>query len=423
MDRLTPSLFYGDLVDSPELSAQGPDDRGRPHVLVLVEPLPYPFDTRVRAQVAALVDGGYDVTVICPTGFGHDATDERESAAVRVRRFAMPPGGRGAVGYLKEYALAMRRMSGLVRAVEAERHVDLCVVCNPPDLMIALTRRLVRRGTRVLFDYREISPELFEAKFQRRGPLFRALLASERYALRRSDVVITVNEACARIIRERGGVPADRVFIVGNGPDAERMRPVEPMPELRGGHRHLVLWLGAMSQQEGLNHLIAAADELVNAQGRDDVGFAIVGPGDVHDELRATIAARGLEDHVTLSGAVGDDLVRGYMSTASVCLGVDEKNSMNDRAAMRKILEYMAMGRPVVQFPLDTMKELCADATLYARNADSADLARQVARLLDDDALREELGRRAYERVYDGLMWHQQVPVLLEAVRKALEGR
>lgn len=423
MDRGTRSLFYGDPLDSPEPRTSSSATQRRPHVLVLVEPLPYPFDTRVRAQVAALVDGGHDVTVICPTGFGHEAEDEQESEAVRVRRFAMPPGGRGAVGYLKEYGLAMARMGRLVRAVERERHVDLCVVCNPPDLLILLALPLRRRGTRVLFDYREISPELFEAKFERRGGLFRALLASERFALRRSDVVITVNEACATIIRERGGVPADRVFIVGNGPDADRMYPVDQMPELRRGHRHLVLWLGAMSQQEGLTRLIDAADELINAQGRKDVGFAIVGPGDVHDELRATIAERGLEEHILLSGAVGDDLVRGYMSTADVCLGVDEKNAMNDRAAMRKILEYMAMGRPIVQFPLRQMQELCVDATLYARNADSTDLARQVARLLDDPALRDALGRRARERVYEGLMWHQQVPVLLEAARKALEPR
>ena len=141
-----------------------------------------------------------------------------------------------------------------------------------------------------MFDLREISPELFEAKFGRRGPLHRLLLASERFALRRADAVITVSEPCAEIARTRGGVPAGRIFHVGNGPDPERIFPVAPRDELRGGHEHLVLWLGCMSSQEGLSRLVEAADHLVNDDGRTDVQFALVGPGDVHDELRREVA-------------------------------------------------------------------------------------------------------------------------------------
>ena len=59
------------------------------------------------------------------------------------------------------------------------------------------------------------------------------------------------------------------------------------------------------------------------------------------------------------------------MSTADVCVGVDERNAMNDRAAMRKVLEYLALGKAVVQFPLAEMQRLCGDATVYARNGDA----------------------------------------------------
>lgn len=405
-------------------SVQGQPARARPsasgvHVLVLVEPLPFPFDTRVRAHVEALLSAGHEVTVICPAGFGFDALQETIDG-VSVRRFRMPDGGRSAIGYLREYGLAMLRMARLVRRVRRERFVDVCLVCNPPDLLVALTLLLRRSGTRVLLDFREISPELYEAKFGAQGLLHRLLLANERFAFRHSDIVITVSEPCVAIARDRGKIEPTRIFLVGNGPDARRIYPVAPRPDLRCGRAHLVLWLGSMSQQEGLGRLLKAADHLVNTLGRDDVSFAMIGPGDVHEELRREIARLGLQDVVALSGAVGDDLVRAYMATASVCVGVDERNAMNDRAAMRKILEYMAMGRAVVQFPLQEMRRLCGHATLYACDANALHLAEQIARVLDDEQLRVKLETAARDRVSNGLMWHHQVPRLLAAVDAAL---
>ena len=391
----------------------------RLHVLVLLEGLPYPVDPRVRAQVAALREAGHDVTVACPAGLGHDERDVVLDG-VRVRRFAAPAGGRSALGYVREYAGALVRLGGIVRAVGRERAVDLVLVCAPPDLLVALARPLARRGAAVVFDYRELSPELFEAKFERRGLAHRALLASERYAFRHADAVTTVSRSCAELACGRGGADPGLVFLVGNGPDPARVYPVTPRPELRRGRAHLVLWLGVMSRQEGLERLVEAAERVVRGHGREDIHFALVGPGDARAELDRDIAARGLTDHVELPGLVGDDLVRAYVSTADVCVGVDEPNAMNDRAAMRKILEYLALGRPVVQFPLAEMRRLCGDATVYARSGDAADLAARICALLDDDDRRRELGDAARRRAWSTLMWPAQVPALHAAVDAAM---
>jgi glycosyltransferase involved in cell wall biosynthesis len=389
------------------------------HVLVVMEALPHPFDVRVRAEVAALREAGYAVTVAGPTGYGHEAPEETLDG-VKVVRFRPAPPGRGALGYLREYATAWLRLRRLVRRVHRRQPVDLVFVCNPPDVAVLLALPLARRGARVLFDYREICPELFEAKFQRRGLLHGLLLVCERLAFRCSDVVITVSGPCAEIARTRGRVKPEQVFLVGNGPDSQRIFPVAERPELRRGRRHLVLWLGAMSSQEGLGRLIEAADELVLERERSDISFALIGPGDAHEELRAEVRRRGLERYVEVSEAIDDELVRAYLSTADVCVNVDECNDMNDRAAMRKVLEYMAMGRAVVQFPLAEMQRLCGESTVYASNGDAHDLAVSVAALLDDAPRRLRLGAEARRRVMDGLMWDQQVPSLLQAVETAL---
>jgi glycosyltransferase involved in cell wall biosynthesis len=271
-----------------------------------------------------------------------------------------------------------------------------------------------------MFDHHDLSPELFEEKFGKRGALHRGLLAAERRTFRRADVVLSSNDSYAEIARTRGGVPDERVFVVRNGPDPERIRPVEPVPELLRGRRHLVTWVGRMSIQEGLENAVGAAEEL-RRRGREDVSFALVGPGDARDGLIELVESRGLDDIVALPGRVDDEGVCRYVSTASVCISVDSPGPLNDRSTMIKVLEYMSLGRPVVQTPLPEMVRLCGDATAYARPDDPIDLADRIEELLDDPAKAADLGERARRHIAEnGLTWPDQVPRLLTAVQSAL---
>ena len=393
---------------------------GQRHCLILRQSEPYPYGW-VRQEAQALAAAGFRVTVICPTGLGHEALDETVDG-VRALRYESPPGGTGVVGYLREFVVAMARMGMLVRRVSRESRVDAVVVSTPPDFLVFLALPLRRKGAGLVFDQRDPGPELFEAKFGRRGLIHRALLAVERFAFRQADVSMPHNESCAEIARERGGVEDDEIFIVGVGPDPRRIFPVEPRPELRRGREHLVLWIGAMSKQESLGHLIEAAEQIVHRHGRTDVGVSIVGPGDEREAIQAEVRRRGLDGVVELPGLVtDDDLLRAYMATADVCLSVDERNDMNDKSTMMKVLEYMAMGRPVVQFPLVEMERICGDTTVYARNADPSDLANKIVELLDDPARREQLGSSARRRVLDGQMWPDQIPMLVAAVNAAID--
>jgi len=393
------------------------------HVLVITQSQPYPTDPRVRAEVEALAAAGYAVTVLAPTGY-HPEPPQEVVGGVAVHRYTVARSSGGVAGYVREYTGAALRLARLIRQVERRRPVDVVFVCSPPDFLVLLARRLARRGAAVVFDDRELSPELFAVKFGRRWPFHPLLVRAERLAFRHSDAILVTNPSYVDNVSVRAGVEAERVFVVGNGPDPRRIFPVEPRPELRRGRDHLVLWMGAMSQQDGLGHLVDVADELVNRRGRTDVAFAVVGPGDARAPLEAEIRRRGLAGVVDLPGPVGDDLVRAYLSTADVCVGVDESNPMNDRAEMRKVLEYMAMGRAVVQFPVAEMQRVCGDATVYARHADAADMAERIAELLDDAPLRAAVGARGRRRLEEQhRLWPDQVPALLAAVDAALGRR
>ena len=390
-------------------------------ILILRQNEPFPYGW-VGQEAKALAGAGYDVTVLCPTGLTYDQMEETHSG-VMVYRFVAPRGGRGAVGYLREYGLSMIRLWRLIRRITRSAFIDVVIVCTPPDFMVALVLGLRRRGTSVVLDARDPGPELFEAKFGRRGPLYHLLLLAERWAVQLADIVTPPNEPCAELVRRRAGAEAERVFVVGSGPDPDRIFPVPPSPELRRGKRHLVVWMGRISEKEGLECLVDAAGHLVHRLGRTDVAFSIVGPGETHG-LLAEIGRRDLQDVFEVVGPLTDPAdVRMYLASADVCVSVDRRNAMNDRSTMMKVFEYMAMGRPVVQFPLTEMVRLCGETTLYARDSDAIDFAQKIALLLDDPDRREQLGAAARRRVLDGLMWTDQVPVLVEAVESALKRR
>ena len=398
--------------------------RPKPRVLILLENEPYPHDRRVRQEALALTKAGYDVTVVSPNAANAPALEEWVEG-VRVLRFESPPLGGGAVGYVREYLLAAVRMRRILKRLRFENKVrwsefDAVIACNPPDFLIQLARPFARRGAGLIFDYHDPSPELFESMFQRRGLIHRVLIEVERWAERSADVVMTVNEPCADLVHARGGIPRERVYVLVTCPDPDLFFPVEPRPELRRGKDHLVLWIGKMSRKENLPLLIDAADTLVNQQGRSDIAFAIVGGGDVRDELQTEIDRRGLSDSVFLPGKADDELLRQWMATANVCVSLDEHSPMNDRSLMVKVMEYMAMGKAVVQFPLTEMKRVCGDASVYARNGDASDLAEKVRALIDDPVRAQHLGEQAARRcVQGGLTWVHQIPTLIAAVERA----
>jgi glycosyltransferase involved in cell wall biosynthesis len=95
---------------------------------------------------------------------------------------------------------------------------------------------------------------------------------------------------------------------------------------------------------------------------------------------------------------------------------------MNDVSTMNKVMEYMALGKPVVQFDLTEGRASAGDASLYARPNDPADFADRIAELARDPGRREAMGRIGLARVRDGLGWEHSAPRLLAAYDRIYAG-
>jgi glycosyltransferase involved in cell wall biosynthesis len=123
----------------------------------------------------------------------------------------------------------------------------------------------------------------------------------------------------------------------------------------------------------------------------------------------------GVAEYVTFTGRVADAELLDMLNTADVCVNPDVANEMNDKSTMNKIMEYMALGKPIVQFDLTEGRFSAQQASLYALRNDTRDMAHKIVELLDDPARRQTMGEFGRQRVQNELEWRFEVPKLLAA--------
>ncbi len=379
-------------------------------VLMLVENLPSPFDRRVWQEACALRDAGYGVSIICPTGKGYEKKFEAIDG-IDIWRYELPVEGAGALGYLVEYSVALFWTFVLSLRIR----FDVIHACNPPDLFFLVGGFWKLFGKKFLFDHHDANPELYVAKFGRRDFLYRVMLWLEKLTFRCADVSIATNRSYRRIALERGGMDPARVFVVRSGPSLERMKIVPAQPELKRGRNYLVGYVGVMGRQEGLDYLLHAVRHLVFDLRRKDIHFGLVGGGTSLEEMKALARELGVADYVTFTGRVPDAEMLAMLNTADVCVNPDIASEMNDISTMNKVMEYMALGKPMVQFDLAEGRYSAQGASLYARRNDAVDLAAKIVELLDDPQRRRAMGALGRKRIVEELEWRHEVPKLLAA--------
>jgi glycosyltransferase involved in cell wall biosynthesis len=389
-------------------------------VLIIVENLPVPFDRRVWLEAQALRDAGYRVSVICPKMKGFTRSRE-ELDGISIYRHPLPyEADRHALGFLLEYGLAFTWELLLAWKVYLTHGIDIIHACNPPDniFLVALTLRIF--GVKFVFDQHDINPELYIAKYHRTGPLYHVLLWFERMTFKTAHMVISTNESYREIAIRRGGKRPGQVHVVRSAPDITSFRPVAPEPSLKRGRQYLVVYLGVMGKQEGVDLLLEAARHIINHRRRTDISFTLVGSGPERPALEALALELGLSEHVVFTGRIPDEELLRHLSTADICVNPDLVNEMNDKSTMNKIMEYMAVAKPIVQFEMKEGRYSAGEASLYARPNDPIDFADKILQLLDDPAARQRMGAYGRERMETALDWRFSKAALTNAYSQLL---
>lgn len=394
-------------------------------ILIIVENLPVPFDTRVWQEATTLAANGYTVSVICPKGKGY-TEDEETLQGVHIFRHELPPEGNGPVGYLMEYTSALKEETRLAKKVYKGIGFDVIQGCNPPDDIYMVARKFKKYGVKYVFDHHDICPELFEAKFGRKGLIKKVLYGTqtffERMTYKHCTFAFATNDSYRKIAIERGKMDPSKVIVLRSGPKLERLKIQEPSPEIKRGRKYMVGYLGVIGQQEGIEYLLEAARYCKEELKRDDIFWGIVGGGPHVAALQKMCTEMGLDDIVEFTGRVPDETLLKYLNTADVCVNSDKYNSMNDKSTMNKILEYMALAKPIVQFDLTEGRVSAQEASLYAKQNDAKDMAEKIIYLLERPEVRKTMGEFGYNRVVNELGWEHTSKALLEGYEKFFNG-
>lgn len=385
-------------------------------ILIIVENLPVPFDTRVWQEATTLAANGYTVSVICPKGRDYDREEEFLDG-VHIFRHDLSVEGNGAIGYLKEYSTALREETRLAKKIYKEIGFDVIQGCNPPDNIYMVARKFKKYGVKYVFDHHDICPELFEAKFGHAdGPLYWSQLFLERQTYRHCAFAFVTNESYKKIAIERGGMDPEKVMVLRSGPRLERMKIQPPIEGIRRGYKYMVGYLGVIGQQEGMEYLLEAA-KIIKQRGHS-VFWGVVGGGPHLENIKKQAHEMQLDDCVEFTGRVSDEKMLAYLNTADVCVNCDRYNSMNDKSTMNKILEYMALAKPIVQFDMTEGRYSAQEASLYAKNNDARDMANKILELLDDPERRRQMGEYGHRRVVDELSWEHTGKALIEGYER-----
>lgn len=388
------------------------------HILIIVENLPVPFDRRVWQEANTLKDAGFEVSIICPIMKGYVKKYELLNG-IHIYRHPLPLEAENAMGYIKEYFAALYYEFTLSLKIFFKKRFHVIHGCNPPDLifMVALIYKLF--GVKYVFDHHDINPELYIAKYGKKGFFYKFLVLVERLTFMTANYSIATNESYKQIGITRGKMPAEKIQIVRSGPKLDRLRLTEGNQKYKKGRKYLIGYVGVVGAQEGLDLLLESAKYIVSK--RQDVQFGIVGGGTEIENLKKLTQEMQLTEYVDYYGRVDDEMMVDVLNTADVCVNPDRPTEMNNLSTMNKIMEYMALKKPIVQYDLKEGKFSAQKASLYADNTNTTDFAEKIMWLLDNPDVRKEMGDFGYNRVINELSWEYESVKLIDFYKKVLK--
>jgi len=387
---------------------------------MVVENCPFLRDPRVRTEAKALHAAGHSVSVICPLD---NNRPKRECIdGVTLYKFRPFNSVSGKLGYLFEYVYATLAILVLSLVVLAREGFDVVHVANPPDTLVLTAALYKLIGKRIIYDQHDLSPELYQAKFSpSRQGLFRLLVQLERWSYRVADHVIVTNNSHKNTAIKRGNVSPSKVTIVRNGPDMISVTARQQDALLRGKARIIIVYSGVVGVQDGVDCLCRILFQLCYVLKRKDFCCVVMGDGDALPQVKALAHELGLDNHIWFAGWIDNvDVYGRYLNTADICISPEPTNNYNHGSTLVKIMEYMAAGKPIVSFDLLETRFSAQDAALYVRGNDEREFAVQLARLMDDPALRAEMGRYGENRVLTELAWQYSIPSLLDAYKRCI---
>jgi glycosyltransferase involved in cell wall biosynthesis len=384
------------------------------HILFIVENLTVPFDRRVWQEANTLKEQGADVSIICPVMKGYLTRYELING-IHIYRHPLKEGN-GLMAYISEYTQALFWEFCLSCKVYFRKPFQVIHGCNPPDLIFLIAFLFKILNVKFVFDHHDINPELYIAKFNKKGIMYKLLLLMERLTFATANFSIATNESYKKIAIERGKMPVDKIQVIRSGPQLGRLKIMEPTKSYKKGRSFLVGYVGVIGSQEGIDLLLESILYIVKK--RNDIQFAIIGGGTDLEHVKNIAKELNLNEYVDFYGRIDDDTMLAILNTADVCVNPDTPTIMNNLSTMNKIMEYMALKKPIVQYDLKEGRFSAEGSSLYADT--TTDFGEKILYLIDNPTVAKEMGLLGYNRIVNQLSWDYESVKLVKFYKKVL---
>lgn len=392
----------------------GANHSKRPHVAIVSQNADLALDVRPRMQAIALASAGFDVTLVGGTT-EPARVQELTPGLVGLRLFAFPRERSGAKGQVIEQMTAFLRVTRALLSLGRKHRFDALHASNPPDnlFLASVLVHLSGKRHRFVFDQHDVAPVLVIEKFGEAGLMgMVARLATwlERRSFARASLVIFANPEYERRARSAGLLHSPCQVV----PNGWQLPAAEIDVKWRSGARHLVVYVGAINEQDNVEHLVEAVAHL---QHRSGLRVVVAGDGAALESVRELARELGIGDCFNWLGWVRDrTVVASLVRSADVCVAPELDNPFNRLACFVKVIEYMSVGAAVVANRLHQTEEVGGDAVRYAGDMTSESFARAIESLLADREAARELGDRARTRFEETIQWERVgSPRLVEA--------
>ena len=394
------------------------------HFLLIVENNSVPFDKRVWREAVALKDEGALVSVIAPKE-GVDSKNFEIIDFINVFRYRLAFSDGSKYGYILEYLSAFTKTFLLFHKVwYGKGKFEVVHVANPPDMFWPLAIYCNLFNIKFIFDEHDLTPETLLSRFQlteeKAGILFRVLKLFQRFSYKYSDAVISTNESYRAKAIEIFPRNEGKIFIVRNGPDTRTFRSKTRNDELKNGKSYLFAYIGIMAVQDGVEYVINSVNYLVKEKNFNDFIVYLIGSGSDVKRLKRMTAEYAVDQYVVFTGRIADEPAIEILSTADVCLSPDPFNPLNDSSTMNKVMEYMALGKPIVSFDLKEAKYSAKEAALYVERNNYRAFAEGILSVIHNERMAIRMGEFGMRRVATELSWQNQIRNLISCYQFVL---
>ncbi len=303
----------------------------------------YESDNRVRRYAETLVRRGYRVDAVSLRKNGQPRYENING--VRVCRIqGRIRDEKNKFSYLYRLLKFFVNSAFFISKRHLHRRYDLIHVHSVPDFEVFATFIAKMTGARIILDIHDIVPEFYASKFKvsKDSIVFKALTMVEKTSIAFSDHVIIANHIWEKTLTARS-VKKEKCMTMLNYPDRSIFFK---RPRTRKDHKFIVVYPGTINWHQGVDVAVRAF-ALIKDQA-PEAEFNIYGDGPMRAEIQKLIVELGVQERVFLRGVLPSDQVASVMASADLGVVPKRNDFFGGDAFSTKILEFMALGVPVV---------------------------------------------------------------------------